>query len=64
MTSFRERVNAHLPIVLQLLSSLSLVVIALTAICGSNSLRKLAESHGLGSSENSKMHHLDKGHEH
>ena len=45
MTSFRERVNSHLPIVLQLLSTLSLLVIAATAICGSQSLKKLAASH-------------------
>ena len=45
MTTFKERLNAHLPIVLQFLSSVSLVVIALTAVCGSQSLKKLAESH-------------------
>ncbi len=45
MSSFRERVNAHLPIVLQLLSTLSLVIIAGTALCGSQSLKKLAASH-------------------
>ncbi len=45
MTNFRERVNAHLPIVLQFISTLSLVVIALSAICGSKSLKELSESH-------------------
>ncbi len=45
MTTFRERVNSHLPIVLQFLSTASLVVIALTAICGSQSLKKLAGAH-------------------
>ena len=45
MSDFKERVNAHLPIILQLLSTASLVVIALSAICGTNSLKKLAESH-------------------
>lgn len=45
MASFRDRVNAHLPIVLQFLSTASLVVIALSAICGSQSLKQLAGSH-------------------
>ena len=45
MTTFRDRVNAHLPSVLQLLSTASLVVIALSAICGSQSLKKLSEAH-------------------
>ncbi len=42
MTTFRERINSHLPIVLQLLSTASLVVIAFSAICGSQSLKKLS----------------------
>ncbi len=45
MMTFRDRVNAHLPVVLQLLSTASLVVIALSALCGSQSLKKLAVSH-------------------
>ncbi|ABX08591.1 hypothetical protein [Prochlorococcus marinus] len=45
MTNFRERVNAHLPVLLQLLSTASLVLIALSALCGSNSLKKMAEHH-------------------
>ncbi len=45
MTSFRDRVNAHLPIVLQFISTASLVVIALSAICGSKSLKQLASNH-------------------
>ncbi len=45
MTNLRERVNAHLPIVLQVLSTVSLVIIAMSAICGSQSLKKLSESH-------------------
>ncbi len=55
MTTIRERINSHLPIVLQLLSTASLVVIALTAICGSQSLKKLSTAHELpGSVE---VHH-------
>ena len=45
MSTIKEKMNAHLPIVLQLLSSVSLVVIALCAICGSKSLKTLSESH-------------------
>tara|TARA_Y100001968_G_scaffold332616_1_gene391486 strand:+ start:2406 stop:2645 length:240 start_codon:yes stop_codon:yes gene_type:complete len=45
MPTIRERINAHLPIVLQFLSTTSLVVIALTAICGSQSLKKISEAH-------------------
>ena len=55
MTTFRERINSHLPIVLQLLSTASLVVIALSAICGSQSLKKLSSAHEIpGSVE---VHH-------
>ena len=55
MTTFRERINSHLPIVLQLLSTASLVVIALSAICGSQSLKKLSAAHEMpGSVE---VHH-------
>ena len=54
MTSIRERINAHLPVVLQLISTASLVVIALSAICGSQSLKELAEGHETG--EATKMH--------
>ena len=45
MTTFRERINSHLPIVLQLISTASLVLIALSAICGSQSLKKLSSAH-------------------
>ena len=48
MTTIRDSVNAHLPIVLQLLSTASLIVIALSAICGSKSLKELSQSHGMG----------------
>ena len=45
MATFRDRINTHLPIVLQFLSTASLVVIALSAICGTQSLKKLSEFH-------------------
>ena len=45
MTTLREKINSHLPIVLQLLSTASLVLIALSAICGSQSLKKLSSAH-------------------
>jgi len=44
MGTFRDRVNEHLPVVLQFLSTASLVVIALSAMCGSQSLKKLSEA--------------------
>ena len=47
MTTIRDRVNAHLPILLQVLSTASLIVIALSAICGSKSLKELSQSHGM-----------------
>ena len=55
MTTFRERINSHLPIVLQLLSTASLVVIALSAICGSQSLKKLSSANEMPSS--AEVHH-------
>tara|TARA_B100001250_G_C19155978_1_gene510105 strand:+ start:295 stop:468 length:174 start_codon:yes stop_codon:yes gene_type:complete len=55
MTTFRERINSHLPIVLQLLSTASLVVIALSAICGSKSLKQLSSAHEM--SDSVEMHH-------
>ena len=55
MTTFRERINSHLPIVLQLLSTASLVVIALSAICGSQSLKRLSSAHEMPSS--AEVHH-------
>ena len=57
MTSFREKVNAHLPIVLQFISTASLVVLALSAICGSKSLKSLSESHLTQSHENIEINH-------
>ncbi len=56
MSTIRERINAHLPIVLQLLSTASLVVIALSALCGSQSLKELAGSHEGGMVEIHKAH--------
>ncbi len=47
MATIRDRINAHLPIVLQALSTASLIVIALSAICGSKSLKELSQSHGM-----------------
>jgi len=59
MSTIRDRINAHLPIVLQILSTASLVVIALSALCGSQSLKELAGSHD--SVDAAKMH---KAHKH
>ncbi len=60
MPNFRDKVNSHLPIVLQLLSTVSLIVIALSAICGSKSLKQLASSHQI-TGENQPYHnHMNK----
>lgn len=53
MSSLKEKLNSHLPIVLQVLSTASLIVIALTAVCGSKSLKQLAGSHNM----NPGIHH-------
>ena len=47
MVGFREKVNSHLPTLLQVLSTISLVVLALCALCGSQSLKKIAEDHSV-----------------
>tara|TARA_Y100001968_G_C19289468_1_gene683423 strand:- start:142 stop:327 length:186 start_codon:yes stop_codon:yes gene_type:complete len=57
MSTIKEKINAHLPIVLQLLSTASLVVIALSAICGSKSLKQLAGSHEMPFEMKSQIHH-------
>ena len=59
MTTIRDRINSHLPIVLQCLSTASLVAIALSAICGSQSLKELAGSHQLPNT-----HEATKAHNH
>ena len=58
MGSLRERVNAHLPIVLQFFSTISLVVIASSAICGSQSLKKLVDSHRIDSPNQTQKLHI------
>ena len=40
--TMRDMVNAHLPILLQLISAVSLVVIAFSATCISSSLREIS----------------------
>ena len=63
MTSFRDRLNAHLPIVLQFLSTASLVVLAISALCGSQSLKKLADEHKNPTyNKMHKSHMMHKGH--
>ncbi len=61
MTSFRDRVNSHLPILLQVISTLSLAVLAASALCGSQSLKKLVTAHELSSSENAHVTHIKEG---
>ena len=62
MTTFRDRVNAHLPVVLQFLSTASLVVIALSAICGSQSLKKLSGAHEMRGAGQIHRGHMMKHH--
>ncbi|RPF84011.1 MAG: hypothetical protein CBB80_002870 [Synechococcus sp. TMED20] len=40
--TMRDMVNAHLPILLQLISTVSLVVIAFSATCISSSLKEIS----------------------
>ena len=49
MTTVRDRINAHLPIVLEVLRTGSLVVIALSTICASQSLKQMAGGHDVPS---------------
>ena len=60
MTTLRERINSHLPVVLQLLSTASLIVIALSALCGSQSLKKLSGAHEMPTSSEIHSDHLKK----
>ncbi len=65
MTSIRDRINAHLPIVLQFLSTASLVTIALSAVCASQSLKRISNQHaieGLQPQVNTDMMHNSKMH--
>ncbi len=57
MSTVRDRVNAHLPIVLQFISTVSLVVIALSAVCASQSLKELSTSHEIHGAENTHKVH-------
>ena len=59
MTTVRDRINAHLPIALEVLRTASLVVIALSTICASQSLKHMAGDQGTPS-EVSEVH---KGHQ-
>ena len=56
MTNLKDKLNSHLPIILQLLSTLSLIVIAMSAICGSKSLKELAGSHQIDQTDTSAIH--------
>ncbi|AAP99762.1 MULTISPECIES: hypothetical protein [Prochlorococcus] len=52
MTSLRERLNAHFSIGLQFISTISLLILAITAVCGSRSLKRIADSHEIYPTEN------------
>tara|TARA_Y100001970_G_scaffold282835_1_gene396657 strand:- start:11904 stop:12107 length:204 start_codon:yes stop_codon:yes gene_type:complete len=62
MVNFKDKLNNHLPIILQLLSTASLIVIALTAICGSKSLKKLSDAHQMYESTEMQEGHNMKDH--
>ncbi len=64
MASFREKINAHLPIVLQLLSTTSLIVIALSAVSSSKYLKKFAERNNLKRTPYIHRSHMHKEHIH
>ena len=61
MASFRDKVNSHLPIVLQTISTFSLLILAICAVCGSKSLKRLAEGHSIGSSDHVNHGQIIKG---
>ena len=44
MTSLRERVNSHIPILLKFLNTISLIAIAMSVFCASQSLKELTGS--------------------
>ena len=58
MSDFRERLNAHLPILLQLVSTTALVAIALSSLCASKSLKKLSGALYLNESTEIKLNNF------
>ena len=42
MNKFREMVNIHLPMTLKVINTVALVAIALSAICGADSLKEMS----------------------
>ena len=38
----RDRINAHLPVVLKLVNTVALVVIALSSVCAADSLKEMS----------------------
>ena len=42
MSKVRDRINAHLPVVLKVVNTVALVVIALSSVCASDSLKEMS----------------------
>ena len=42
MDKFREMVNIHLPMTLKVINTVALVTIALSAVCGADSLKEMS----------------------
>ena len=42
MSNVRDRINAHLPVVLKLVNTVALVVIALSSVCAADSLKEMS----------------------
>ena len=42
MTNVRDRINAHLPVVLKVVNTVALVVIALSSVCAADSLKEMS----------------------
>ena len=42
MSNVRDRINAHLPVVLKLVNTVALVVIARSSVCAADSLKEMS----------------------
>ena len=42
MSNVRDRINAHLPVVLKLVNTVALVVIALSSVCAADPLKEMS----------------------
>ena len=42
MSNVRDRINAHLPVVLKVVNTVALVVIAFSSVCAADSLKEMS----------------------